>query len=108
MKFPAGDTYKFDLELNDDKIRGETLKTIPVGMTKTMMTTMMMTTTMMMMMTITMMWLACLLFFLGRHNTSSEHVPSWSPFRSHFSTRPRSSQEGPYRETRSDATRFQP
>eukprot|EP00752_Nemacystus_decipiens_P007213 g6456.t1 len=29
MKFPVGDTYKFDLELNDDKVRSETLKTIP-------------------------------------------------------------------------------
>lgn len=28
IKFPAGDTYKFDLVLNDDKIRGETLRTI--------------------------------------------------------------------------------
>ncbi|CAM9345379.1 unnamed protein product [Hapterophycus canaliculatus] len=28
MKFPTGDTFKFDLVLNDDKIRGETLKTI--------------------------------------------------------------------------------
>ncbi|CAN0552381.1 unnamed protein product, partial [Ectocarpus sp. 12 AP-2014] len=28
IKFPVGDTYKFDLELNDDQIRGEILKTI--------------------------------------------------------------------------------
>ncbi|CAM9688722.1 unnamed protein product [Scytosiphon promiscuus] len=28
IKFPAGDTYKFDIVVNDDKIRGETLKTI--------------------------------------------------------------------------------
>lgn len=31
IKFPAGDTYKFDLELNDDQIRGEILKTITVS-----------------------------------------------------------------------------
>ncbi|CAM9160508.1 unnamed protein product [Ectocarpus sp. 4 AP-2014] len=28
IKFPVGNTYKFDLELNDDQIRGEILKTI--------------------------------------------------------------------------------
>lgn len=32
MRFPVGDTYKFDLELNDDKIRGEVLKTVTVRM----------------------------------------------------------------------------
>lgn len=32
MKFPAGDTYKFDLELNDDKAKGEILKTVVVRM----------------------------------------------------------------------------
>lgn len=32
IMFPAGNTYMFDLVLNDDKIRGETVMTIPVGM----------------------------------------------------------------------------
>lgn len=30
IKFPVGDTYTFDLELNDDSVRGEILKTVTV------------------------------------------------------------------------------
>lgn len=30
IKFPAGNVYKFDLMLYDDKVRGESVMTIPV------------------------------------------------------------------------------